>query len=132
MIRHNLENPGVKFVSTGAENLYGIQERQIKQAFKGAIFLQVYAQAECVAFFSQASDGIIRVEEDAAATEFIENNDGNFDIIGTNLYNYAMPMLRYNTGDRAEYVIESGQRIIKKIDGRREDYILCHSCATRT
>ena len=125
MLRNNLENPGVKYVSTGAENLYGIQEKQIKKAFYGASFVQVYGQSENVAFFTQEANGQIWVDEDASATEFIENNDGSYDIVGTNLYNYAMPLIRYSTGDRAHYTVEkNGRRRVTQIDGRKEDYIV--------
>ena len=125
ILRNGLDNPGVLFVSTGAENLYGSQEAQIKKAFKGAKFLQVYAQAESVAFFTQEADGRIWVDEDAAAVEFVPDASGGFDIVGTNLYNYAMPFLRYSTADKAQYTIEKdGRRRITSIDGRKEDYVV--------
>lgn len=124
MLRNNLCNPGIRFVSTGAENLYDYQGNQIKQAFEGAHFIQTYGQAENVAFFSQDAKGNIWVEEDAAAVEFIPNDGFNYDIIGTNLYNYAMPLLRYKTGDQARIDIHSdGRRRVIAIDGRSEDYI---------
>lgn len=123
IVENDLPNPGIKFVSTGAENLYDYQENLIRKAFEGAIFVQTYAQAECVSFASQDSNGLFWVDEDAAVTEFIPNENGTYDIVGTNLYNYAMPLLRYRVGDQAQIVIDADGRRIEKISGRREDYI---------
>ena len=124
IVRNNLPNPGVKFVTTCAENLYGFQETSIRNAFRGAKFGQVYGQAENVAIITQQSNGDMFIDEDGAAVELVPNEYGSWDIIGTNLYNYAMPLVRYQTCDTAAYVTDSSQRRkIVSLDGRKEDYI---------
>ncbi len=123
MIKNNLSFTHVKYVTTGAENLLDYQIRNIKQAF-GVSPIQVYGQTENVAIFSQESDGTIVIDEDFAAVELLENEYGTCDVIGTNLYNYAMPLIRYKTKDTVEYkMCPDGRRIIEKIDGREEDYV---------
>lgn len=44
-------------------------------------------------------------------------------IVITDLFNYAMPMIRYDTGDLCIYSIENNKKYIKEIYGRRGDLI---------
>lgn len=113
----------LKFITIGAENLLEYQRSIIEEAFGCKVF-QHYGLAEGVANFSQNRSGKIIVDEDFSATEFIFM-DGNYRIIGTNLSNYAMPLIRYDTKDTATLskIHNSSGRIIESIDGRSEDYI---------
>lgn len=112
----------VKFVTIGAENLLEHQAAVLERAF-GVHVYQHYGMSEGVANFSEYPSKEIRVDEDFAAVEFIEE-EGRTKIIGTSLTNYAMPLLRWETKDLAEVKEDSGKgRIITSIDGRIEDYI---------
>lgn len=124
MNRHDLHFEDVQFVTTGAENLYDYQIESMKRAF-GVTPIQVYGETENVAFFSQDPDGHIYIDEDAGAVELLKNEEGTYDVIGTNLYNYAMPLLRYRIGDTVTVKdYEKGKRReILSIDGRSEDYV---------
>ena len=44
-------------------------------------------------------------------------------IVVTDLYNFAMPMIRYDTGDLCIYSEKNGKKYIEKIYGRRGDLI---------
>ncbi|MCL4218677.1 MAG: hypothetical protein KJ052_16955, partial [Candidatus Hydrogenedentes bacterium] len=89
-----------------------------------------YGLAEAVANISEDRDGVLRVDEDFAAVEFIPNGEGQgYRIIGTNLSNLATPLLRYDTMDLADLpdgADEAGEwgRRVATIDGRKEDYIV--------
>lgn len=124
MNRHDLHFENVRYVTTGAENLYDYQIESMKSAF-GVMPIQVYGETENVAFFSQDPDGHIYIDEDAGAVELLKNEEGTYDVIGTNLYNYAMPLLRYRIGDTvtAKDYEQGKRREILSIDGRAEDYI---------
>jgi len=124
MVENNLElGYDMKFVTTGAENLLGYQRNIIEKAFGTKVF-QHYGLAEGVSNFSQDVSGTMCVDEDFAVTEFVPN-DGNFDIIGTSLSNLAMPLIRFETGDKATFVYDekNQKRIIYTLGGRIEDYI---------
>lgn len=84
-----------------------------------------YAQTEQVATFHQLNDGKIKVVEDYTAVEFVPRSEGDTvcKIVGTSLYNYAMPFLRYDTGDLATYRETDEGREVIKIDGRQEDIV---------
>ena len=84
---------------------------------------QHYGMAEGVANFSQLPDRNIVIDEDYSVVEFIPFANTNR-IIGSSLTNYAMPLLRWDMKDTAEYEYQKDLgRVIKSIDGRVEDYI---------
>ena len=113
----------IDFVTTGGENLYDYQRKILKEAF-GPDPRTHYGLTECVANFSERKDGICEVDEDFAAVEFIKEED-LYRIVGTNLMNYAMPLLRYDTSDLALVDGTFGQqgRIVQFVDGRSGDAI---------
>lgn len=123
-------NYQVKWITIGAENLLEQQKDLIKEAF-GVYPIQHYGMAEGAANISQCEKGNLHVDEDYAAIEFEPNTEGSgFKVIGTNFTNYAFPLLRYDTQDLVN--IEDGTscfcgrhgRIVKTIDGRKEDYVV--------
>ncbi len=71
------------------------------------------------------------MDEDYAHIEFLHVDGDSYRIIGTNYTNYAFPLIRYDTGDVAELESEEKKcpcgipgRLVKSIDGRKEDYVL--------
>lgn len=124
MNERNLTFDFVRAVTCGAENLLTQQANAMERAF-GAKPKQTYGQTENVAIFSQDPDGRIFVDEDFAAVEFLpmEGTD-SLQIVGTCLFNYATPFIRYCTKDMATIQEAPGQRReILSLDGRSEDYI---------
>ena len=102
----------------------------IEKAF-GKTPVENYGMAEGVANISQHEDGVLKVDEDYSATEFIPTEDSNiFKIIGTNFSNLATPLIRYNTNDLASlskgtsHTDNKKGRFVESIDGRDEDYIM--------
>jgi phenylacetate-CoA ligase len=78
----------------------------------------------------------MHVDEDFAAVEFVPvGSDGTHRIVGTNLTNRATALLRYDTQDIA--TVQPGAtcacgrpgRIVERIDGRLEDYVVLHNGA---
>lgn len=112
----------IRFVTIGAESLLDYQKTIMESAY-GVHAFQHYGMSEGVSNFSENPNGVIVVDEDYAATEFIKEN-GITRIIGTNLTNYAMPLLRWETKDtaRVRFVPGTG-RVVESIDGRVEDYV---------
>ncbi|MCF8096167.1 MAG: hypothetical protein K9J79_12495 [Desulfobacteraceae bacterium] len=118
----------VKWITIGAENLLPNQADIMERAF-GVRPRQHYGLAEGVANISECPIGNLHVDEDFAAVEFIPNPEGlGYKLIGTNFTNPATPLVRYDTEDLVE--LEEGScpcgrpgRIVKNIDGRKEDYV---------
>lgn len=129
MIRHNVRfHDGLRHVTLGAERRLTAQSEIIEEAF-GVKPRQHYGLSEVVANISEWPDGILRVDEDYSAIEFVPADNGLPMIVGTNFTNPAFPLLRYACGDgvvlrkQAPGEIHWG-RTVDAIDGRLEDYLV--------
>jgi phenylacetate-CoA ligase len=123
----------VRWITTSAENLLPAQADLIARAF-GVRPRQHYGMAEGVANASECPRGCLHVDEDFAFVEFVPDANGGCRVIGTNLTNRAFPLIRYDVGDIAQVSgrsCECGRpgRIIDRLDGRREDYVVLPSGA---
>ncbi len=123
--------PGVRWITTAAENLLASQRARLERTF-GVPVRQHYGLTEAVANISERLDGTLRVDEDFALVELVpvEGGSGECRIVGTNWSNPAFPLLRYDSGDRATPADRTGDwRAVRSIDGRREDYVVLPSGA---
>lgn len=126
-------NYPIRWVTIGAEGLLPHQRAIIEQAF-GVKPIQHYGMAEGVANISECPKGRLHVDEDFAAVEFIPLEDDQYRIVGTNLSNPVMPLIRYDTRDIARVshsTCDCGRagRVVDSIDGRQEDYIVLRNGA---
>jgi phenylacetate-CoA ligase len=119
-----------KVITVGSESLLPQQKLVIEKAF-GVPCRQHYGMVEGVANISECPEGNLHVDEDYAHIEFLPVHSNSYRIIGTTYTNYAFPLLRYDTGDVAELEPPEREcpcgtpgRLVKSIDGRKEDYVL--------
>lgn len=127
------ERLSLRWVTLGGENLLLHQAEAIRNAF-GVQPHNHYGMAEAVANISQCPNGILHVDEDFSAVEFVPSEGGQHRIVGTNFTNPTFPLLRYDTGDLA--VLTGADcgcgrpgRVVDIIDGRREDYVVTRTGA---
>ncbi len=122
----------LRWITIGAESLLAQQAAVIEKAF-GRAPIQHYGMAEGVANISERPDGVMVVDEDFAAVEFVPLLSGGWKILGTNFSNAAFPLIRYEVGDIADLTpgetasekgALAGCRVVRDIDGRREDYVI--------
>jgi phenylacetate-CoA ligase len=119
----------VKWVTTGAENLMAHQVQVLTEVF-GVAPIEHYGLAEAVANASQCRERRLHIDEDFAAVELVPVAGSDaLGVVGTNLSNLAMPLLRYETGDLATWDADGCAcghpgRVLSSIDGRREDYVV--------
>ncbi len=120
----------VRWITIGSENLMPHQKEIILKAF-GVVPKQHYGMEEAVANISECDHGMLHVDEDFACVHFVKNNHlSNYKIIGTNISNYATPLINYDVQDNVslndQLICNCGRpgRIVKDIDGRMEDYII--------
>lgn len=123
----------IKAIMTTGETLTDQQRAVIEEAFGCQVFdsygqgegLFYAAQCEAHGEYHESSEfGIIELRPQT------DQPDGLASVIGTSLHNYAMPMLRYETGDLAapstEIQCRCGRGLplkIKRVIGRIDDRI---------
>ncbi len=117
-----------------SEPLYPDQRRLIEERFQCKVF-DWYGLSERVASAAQCerTDGY-HVSAEKTIVEII-NSDGEQaapgeqgEIVGTNLDEYGMPLIRYRTGDMSSYRAEPcpcgrGLPLIEQVQGRLQDFI---------
>jgi phenylacetate-CoA ligase len=135
LARHVLENggpaPRPKAIITSSETLLSDQREAIAAAFNTRIFDQ-YGAAEQACFISQCEIGAYHVHPEFGVTEFVpdpsDHSHSVSQIIATGFTNWAMPLLRYQTGDVAipaagECACGRNFPTVEQILGRTDDLI---------
>ena len=103
ILNHKCEIPKIKAILTASEVLHDSDRELIEKAFGCRIFNH-YGLAECVVMMGDCEEhkGLHNYDE-YGYLELLDTDDPKKKrIIGTNLNNYAMPLLRYETNDLAE------------------------------
>lgn len=126
--RNQLKINSLKGILLASETLLENDKKYIKDYFNVPV-INHYGLAECVVMIGNIfSDKHLYNYDDYGYLELIKYGN-NINIIGTNLNNHAMPLIRYNTNDMA--LIESNDedkkiklKQIKSIAGRQNEYII--------
>lgn len=109
-----------------------VREREYLSQKFGALVFDDYSSEELTRIASQCAEKNYHILDDINYLEIVDDNNklvpegivGN--IIGTNLHNAAMPLLRYAQGDRAAIrtsICQCGRkfRVLEKLEGRKND-----------
>lgn len=135
ILEHNLSGWQPKAITTASETLYDFQRSQIAKAFHAPI-LDSYGLKEHNVFIAQCRSGSYHISPEYGICEILDDGGRTVApgeegwIVGTGLHNYAQPLLRYNTLDRA---VVSAPRLcscgrtlptIQSIIGRIDDCIV--------
>jgi len=131
----NLRLEGINCVLTSSESMYQHQ-REIVEKYLGTVIFDHYGNSERTALIMQCEEGNYHIISEYGIMELIAK-DGNpvseegegGEIIATGFNNYAMPFIRYRTGDIA---VHSNQRCscgrkypsLKMIEGRMQAYLV--------
>jgi phenylacetate-CoA ligase len=118
----HLERAGIELrvprVHCASEVLHEQVWRQVAQRF-GCTVLDQYGQAERVAHAWAMQPGDFRFVPGYAYVELeavgAEDNQVLYEIIGTTLWNLAMPLIRYRTGDLIRVPREWGSRELEEV-----------------
>ncbi|WP_223546399.1 phenylacetate--CoA ligase family protein [Priestia aryabhattai] len=136
--RYTINLKNLKAILCVSENLSEMQREAIYEAFNKRVY-SFYGHSEhaCIAGECEKSE-LYHIEPFYGYTELI--NDGKEvkqegelgEIVSTSFLNYAMPFIRYRTGDIAintNKKCDCGReyKIIKKIEGREQEFIVTKS-----
>lgn len=132
-LEQGLELPRPRAIFTSSESLFDGHRAIIEKAFGSQVFDQ-YGSAEQVVFASQCRLRSYHLNSDFGYTELIPDEaSGEFQIVATGFTNYAMPFIRYRTGDLTSGLDERGCEcglpfpVLKNIQGRVDDVVITPS-----
>jgi phenylacetate-CoA ligase len=134
---HNISPfPSVIVILLGSEILYPWQRKKIKEVFHSRIFT-CYGQAEKVVLAGECEESNkYHIFPEYGVTELIEQNGEQIKqegergiIVGTGFNNYAMPFIRYRTGDIAVWLNRKcscgrSYPLLERIEGREQESIV--------
>lgn len=128
LLRQKNANLDFKYVFTSSDKLSGYKKDFMQSQFNARIF-DHYGMAERVSAIGMCEKGAYHVYPEYSITEFapLDHCKENYlEIIGTGLNNFAMPLLRYRSGDVARLssgICECGRNFqcVDEIEGRASD-----------
>jgi phenylacetate-CoA ligase len=123
-LKNGYSIPTLKGCLTASEVLSSKERIVIEDAFKVKVY-DHYGLAEAIVMLHNNGQKETYFNcEEYGFLELIKTDiKGEYEIIGTNLNNYSMPLIRYNTEDIAEASISNSEVLIKNVIGRKDVYI---------
>ncbi len=126
-----------KAVFSAGEILLPYQRKTIESVLKSPVY-DAYGHMERTVAISECPARSLHVHSDYGILERVDIKPAGADknlkmasILGTTLYNFSMPLLRYDVGDNVEFEEEAescvcgrGLPVVKRIAGRRNDVIV--------
>lgn len=119
----------LKGIVTSSETLSPEQKSVIEKRFGCRVF-DWYGQFERVAAIGTCEHGRQHIVSDYSFVELLPAEDGLHEIVGTGFNNFAMPLIRYRTGDyvrleATDSQCECGRHfpLVASIQGRADDVV---------
>lgn len=123
-----------KAVFTTSEKLYPYMRLSISKAFKCDVFDGYGLFDGGISANECNHHSGLHIDTEGAIMEIIDDNgkqliNGEGTVLATSLHNYALPFIRYNTGDLAAISIESCKcgrklQLLKYVIGRSVDFLI--------
>lgn len=120
-----------RVVFTTAEPLYGFQRALIQAVFACPVSVE-YGSRDAGLIATECPAGGLHISAEGMLVEVLRGpgtNDGEGELVVTNLDSYAMPMIRYRTGDVGaleEVPCPCGRGLprLRSIEGRQTDFLV--------
>lgn len=120
---------GLKAIFTTAEMLFDFQRERIRETF-GVPVAREYGARDAGLMAYECPRGRLHIAAEGMLLEIDSPGpDGLGEIVATNLYSQAMPIVRYRTGDMGELDTQPcscGRTLpcLKRLEGRRMDFLV--------
>nr|WP_321430913.1 phenylacetate--CoA ligase family protein [uncultured Methanolobus sp.] len=121
-------------VSTTSEKLLPYMRETIRDVFNCEIFDAYGLNDGGVSAFECKEHNGLHIDTDRSIMEIVDSNgfqldEGQGDIIATSLHNFAMPLIRYHTGDMGHIIEDKcgcgrGSKLLKEVLGRSVDILI--------
>lgn len=121
----------IKAIQLTSEIAMEYQIDSIRKAFNTKVFYQ-YGHTECCVFgYTLNEEEKYYIEPLYGKVEILDENNKNVregeigEVVVTSYYNFVMPLIRYRTGDLAEFggYDKENRMILNKIFGRTQDFV---------
>jgi phenylacetate-CoA ligase len=125
-------NPGLKVIFATAEPLFDFQRKLIEDVFGCRVAVE-YGARDAGLMANECPKGGLHIPSEGMILEIDQPDaDGLGEIVVTNLYSKAMPIIRYRTGDMGELdpapcPCGRGSARLKRVEGRRTDFLVTPS-----
>lgn len=119
----------LKVVFATAEPLFDFQRDTIEQTFDAKVSTE-YGARDAGLMALECPQGGFHVPVEGMIVEIVgADSSGMGEVVVTNLFSRAMPIVRYRTGDMAQLSGQScscgrGLPLLKKVEGRQTDFIV--------
>lgn len=134
--RNNITISGLSFINTHGEILIPNHKEIMEKAFNCSV-IDAYSGEGGAIIFECIKNKLYHIADEYAITEIIRdgetiNEEGEGDIVSTDLWNYALPMLRYNIKDvgvlkKDKCDCGRGLSLLHQIKGRDSDILVTPS-----
>lgn len=121
----------VKGIELTSEVVTDDQINMISQVFGAPVFLQYGHTEACICAYTDNDLYKYKVEPLYGYVEILNTEDQHVkegevgEVVVTSLHNFALPLIRYRTGDFAEYGGKDDRYVyLNKVMGRTQDYIV--------
>jgi phenylacetate-CoA ligase len=134
ILEQGLRPPPLEAVVTTSEKVTGEMRRIMETAYGCPVF-EEYSSVENAVFASECAEHRLHVSTDATLLEILDpdgracepGEDG--EVVGTNLFRYLQPLVRFRLGDRARWSTEAcpcgrALPVIEEVVGRTEDVVV--------
>lgn len=120
-------------VFTTAEKLYPNMRKKIEDVFNCEVYDGYGLNDGGVSAYECPEHSGLHIDTERSIMEVVDRGglqleNGEGEILATSLYNFAMPFIRYNTGDLG-YIIDDacscgrGYKLLKKVVGRQQEML---------
>lgn len=131
---YSISSPKLKVILSNAEPLFDNQRELLHSVFSGPV-RNTYGMSEIICGASECTSGNLHLWPEAGTVEILEDeseipvsNGHTGRIIATGLLNSAMPLIRYEVGDRGslgefDCSCERHLQILESVEGRTDDVL---------
>jgi phenylacetate-CoA ligase len=120
---------GLKAIFATAEPLFDFQRDAIANVFGCPVAVE-YGARDAGLMANECPEGGLHIPAESMHLEILGGDaDGQGEIVATNLYSFAFPIIRYCTGDRGSLAAAGcrcgrGLSCLRAVDGRQTDFLL--------
>lgn len=131
--QEKIEITSPRAIFTTGEKLLPHMRKNIENTFGREVYDNYGMNDGGISAFECSEHNGLHIDTERGIMEVVDNNnlqleDGVGEVLATSLHNYAMPFIRYNTGDIGHIINETcgcgrGSKLLKEVIGRQHEML---------